>query len=340
MLTRARKIEALVALGDYLRTHDERLGAHAHRASVHNPWFTRENIRFALDTIAEDFLTEEALNGWLARYPDRTDPMHTVGLIAAGNVPLVGFHDILSVLASGNVAQVKLSDRDPYLIPFVMKWLSELEPRFADYFSVVEKLSGFDAVIATGSNNSARYFKQYFGKYPHIIRMNRNAVAVLDGNETNEQLEGLCRDIFTYFGLGCRSVSHIRIPAGYDFGPLREAVSAHGNLGQHSKYQNNLDYHSAIWILNKDPHVALPNLLLAERPHWISPVGCLFYSFYEDLAMVEQEMHDQLDEIQCVVSDIRFRELKTVPLGRSQRPAIDDYADGVNTLDFLYNLNI
>ncbi|MDX1408102.1 MAG: acyl-CoA reductase [Saprospiraceae bacterium] len=337
-LTRKEKIEVLAALGAYLLESDERLAAHVHRASVSNPWFTKENIYFALDSIAREFLDAEALHAWLAHYPERPDPLRTVGLIAAGNVPLVGFHDVLSVFAAGHRTQLKVSERDQYLIPFLLKRLGELDPRAIPYFEIAETLSGFDAVIATGSNNSARYFKQYFGKYPHIIRMNRNAVAVLDGNESEEQLRNLCTDIFRFFGLGCRSVSHLFVPEGYEFDDLRQALQQWEEVSQHHKFRNNLDYNSAIYILNKEPHIGLPNLLLVEKEPLISPVGCLFYSHYASTDELERRLLAQAGEIQCVVSDLALTNIKPVPLGQAQRPRLDDYADGVNTLDFLFNL--
>ncbi|MDX1478708.1 MAG: acyl-CoA reductase [Saprospiraceae bacterium] len=337
-LTRREKIDALAALGQYILEHDERLGAHVHRASMTNPWFTKENIAHALESIARQFLDRDALTAWLQPYPDRGDNGRVVGLIAAGNVPLVGFHDVLSVFVAGHKTQLKLSERDQYLIPFLLKWLAEHEPRVEQQFEIVDKLSGFDAVIATGSNNSARYFKQYFGKYPHIIRMNRNAVAVLGGDESEEQLHGLCEDVFRYFGLGCRSVSHLFVPEGYDFDLLKKVLKEYEHYNQHDKYRNNLDYNTAIYILNKEQHIGLPNLLLAQKDQLISPVGCLYYSLYTSSEALERRLLAQADEIQCVVSDLKFTQVRTVPLGQAQQPALDDYADGVNTLDFLFDL--
>lgn len=344
-MTLGERIQVLIGLGEILKQYDERLQAHAHRASVDNPWFTPENIRFAIDRIAE-WLTdavpagrqEAALKHWTRTVKD-PGIMRRIGVIMAGNIPAVGFHDILCVFVSGNISVIKLSDKDKYLIPFMLKVLEEHDPRTQQYFEFVDKLQNIDAVIATGSNNSARYFEYYFSKYPYIIRRNRNAVAVLSGTESDEDLAGLCEDIFMYFGLGCRSVSHCFVPEGYDFTRLVDQLKRYGDLANHNKYRNNLDYNIALNMLNQTPLISLTNLLLVENPALISPVSCLHYSYYHDIGELTDRLQNQSQEIQCVVTKFKLGDLPCVGFGEAQKPAIDDYADGIDTLAFLQNLN-
>ncbi len=337
-MTLRERIQVLMALGEILKQYDERLQAHAHRASVDNSWFTPENIRFAIDRIAEWLTDETALRNWTKSVKDH-DVKCRVGVIMAGNIPAVGFHDLLCVFLSGNISVIKLSEKDKHLIPFFIKVLEESDPRSRQYFDIVDKLTDIDAVIATGSNNSARYFEYYFAKYPHIIRRNRNAVAILDGHESEEDLAGLADDIFTYFGLGCRSVSHCYVPEGYDFTKLINQMKRYEHLSNHNKYRNNLDYNMALHMLNKVRHIAIPNLILLETPILISPVGCLYYSFYQDREILVQQLTSQRDEIQCVATNHDIPGLPCVRLGKAQKPALGDYADGIDTLAFLENLN-
>ncbi|HLF64022.1 MAG TPA: acyl-CoA reductase [Saprospiraceae bacterium] len=337
-MTLQEKIKVLVSLGAYLLQYDERLQAHVHRASIDNPWFTLENIRYALNEIAGRMLNENALLQW-TKSLKTSDKLRRVGVIMAGNIPVVGFHDLLCVFMSGNISVIKLSEKDKYLIPFMIKILEELDPRTSRYFEIVDKLTDIDAVIATGSNNSARYFEYYFAKYPHIIRRNRNAVAILDGKESDDELSGLCDDIFIYFGLGCRSVSHCFVPAGYDFTRLIEQMKRYEPLSNHNKYRNNLDYNMALQMLNKIPHIAVPNLILLENATLISPVGCLYYSFYQNKESLYKQLQLQCTEIQCVVTNHDVSGLPCIRFGKAQQPALDDYADGIDTLAFLQNLN-
>lgn len=331
------RIGVLVALGECLKAGDERLQAHIHRASVDNPWFTQEFIGHAVNQISTMMLDEKALREWSR---DVVEPVQRkkVGIIMAGNVPAVGFHDLLSVFISGHKALIKLSEKDKYLIPFFLKIMSEKDARVEEYYSVEDKLSGMDAVIATGSNNSARYFESYFNQYPHIIRRNRNAVAVLDGDETPEELSGLADDIFLYFGTGCRSVSMAYLPSGYDFPDLISQLNRYEYLAQHSKYKNNLDYNLALQILNKSLHIALPHLLLIESNTLISPVSCLYYATYDDLNELEKKLEAQQSDIQCIIARKPIGNLRTIPFGAAQSPGLTDYADGVDVLAFLQTL--
>ncbi len=332
------KIASLAELGAYINEFDDRLGAYMHRAVHANPWFTIDNQEHALKEIAHQFLDNQRLSNWVDSYELKRDKFINVGVIVAGNIPLVGFHDVLSIFMSGNVAQIKVSERDPYLLPFLLKKLEEINPETKDYFNVTDRLSDFDAVIATCSNNSARYFEQYFGKYPHIIRKNRNGVAVLTGEESKEELNALGHDVFQYFGLGCRNVSHIFIPEDYNFDALQEAFMVHSDTLNHAKYRNNFDHNLAIYILNRFPYFNIEGVLLVEDDHFISPIGCLYYTKYKDVDLLEKELISRHDEIQCIVSSIDFETLPTLAFGEAQKPSLSDYADGVDTMKFLTSL--
>jgi hypothetical protein len=337
-VTFTERIEALLALANQLSQKDERLAAHVHRASVDNPWFTKDFIDFALDQIIGMLRDPERLTEWAGAFQNQVRPRR-VGLIMAGNIPLVGFHDLLCVFISGHISVIKLSDKDKYLLPFLIKLLSEIDARTSNYFVIVDKLSDFEAVIATGSNNSARYFEQYFGAYPHIIRRNMNAVAVLDGDEQEADLDGLCDDVFQYFGMGCRNVSHCCVPRGYDFAQFAVRAERYHDLAQHGKYKNNLDYNLALYLLNSSPHIALPNLIIAENTPLISPVSTLFYTYYDDRTQLQEALVSRAHEIQCVVSRTPIPGLRHAEFGKAQQPALDDYADGINTLSFLETLS-
>jgi hypothetical protein len=262
-----------------------------------------------------------------------------VGLILAGNIPLVGFHDVLCVLASGNHALIKSSTQDARLIKQVLKRLIAIEPAFENKFTFVEKLDNFDAVIATGSNNTSRYFEYYFGKVPNIIRKNRNSVAVLNGDETAEQLHKLGHDIFDYFGLGCRNVSKVLVPNGYDFTPFFEAIEPYHNIIHHHKYHNNYDYNKSIYLVNRDHHLDNGFLILKEDKSFTSPLAVLFFEYYEDIVSVQTTLAQENKNIQCIVSDVALDvNNQVVTFGQSQHPALWDYADGIDTMDFLTKL--
>jgi hypothetical protein len=335
------RIQALIKLGEHLRREDdEYLQAVMHRTQYNNPWFTIQNQQLAVRAIAEQMLDRTKLEQWLSAYniPEETKPQ-TVGLVMAGNIPLVGFHDLLCVFVAGHRAMIKLSDKDQYLLPYLLKLLGRFDSRAEDYFQVVEKLQGFDAVIATGSNNSARYFEAYFGKYPHIIRRNRNAVAVLDGQESEEELRALGRDVFQYFGLGCRNVAKIYVPRNYGFNALLEALHEHRDLVLHSKYKNNFDYNYALFVLNKVKYQANGCILLTENKAIASHIAGLHYEYYDDLETVKNEMEERASEIQCIIAREELLPIKTYSFGEAQSPELWDYADGVDTMAFLSGLS-
>lgn len=260
-------------------------------------------------------------------------------MILAGNIPLVGFHDVLCVLVTGNTALIKASSQDARLIKAVLNKLAAIDNSFADRFSFVERLVEFDAVIATGSNNTSRYFDYYFGKVPHIIRKNRNSVAVLTGDETQEDLYQLGHDIFDYFGLGCRNVSKLLIPKDYNIATFFEAIEPYKDIINHNKYNNNYGYNKSIYLVGREQHLDNDFLLLKENDALASPLAVVFYNYYDSLADVEQLLIAENENIQCVVSKAPLNiNNQVVSFGQSQQPKLWDYADGVDTMDFLANL--
>ena len=303
-----------------------------------NQWFIPEFTNAALEAIANEFLDVNAFTEWMGSYPKPEGKQKTIAVIMAGNLPLVGFHDLLCILASGNAAMIKLSDKDAHLLPWVTDQWIKTDPSLSAFIKYVDRLEGFDAAIATGSNNSARYFDYYFRSYPHVLRQNRNGVAVLTGEESIEDLKLLANDIFMFFGLGCRNVSRIFVPEGYDFNQWEEAIADWKHLGDHNKYRNNLDYNFAIYIINSIPHINLGHLILKEDDAIASRIGCLHYSYYKNMDELIPQMQSRKEEIQCVVSKRPISEWAFIYFGESQHPALDQYADGVDTMQFLTSL--
>lgn len=306
------------------------------QSQSYNGWFTEENVYFSLESWSKA-LTEENLSKWLENYDFSKVQPKNVGLILAGNIPLVGFHDLLSVLISGHNAIVKLSSNDQQLIKFMVDYLVALDNRFATKVTFVEgKLENFDAVIATGSNNTSRYFEYYFSSKPNIIRKNRNSVAILTGNETKEELIALSEDIFRYFGLGCRNVSKLFVPKEYDFKLFFEAMFTQSEVIHYEKYANNYDYNKAVFLMSNFKLLDNEFLLLKEDEGYASPIGSLFYEKYDSLDELHTRLKNDEEKIQCIVS----KELKShhVPFGKTQKPELWDYADGIDTLEFLIEL--
>ena len=338
-MTIDQRINALVHLGDRLRAEkDEFLEALQKRTEYHNAWFTLPFQQRALQQVIDGFLMADKLRTWLAAYSisaPAAPPLTAVGLVLAGNIPLVGVHDVLSVFLAGHCAQVKLSSKDPYVLPYLIELLVEAEPAASPYFQFVEHLRDFDAIIATGSNNSARYFEAYFGKYPHIIRHNRNGVAFLTGEETTRELERLGDDVFAYFGLGCRNVSKLYVPENYDFGPLLEVFHAWKYYQNHPKWNNNFDYNFALLTLNKEPFYHNGALILRESREIASHIAGLYYETYPSIGAGTQVLRERQEEIQLVVARPGVLDLPTFEFGQAQQPGLGDYADGVDTMDFL-----
>jgi hypothetical protein len=358
MIELEKRVEAFEKLGEILRDIDDidfindlkddavrekalKLNTLTQTVGYHNGWFTPPMVITALRSLGES-LQKDKLEKWLSPYKEelaKQKTPKTVAVIMAGNVPAVGFHDFLSVLISGNRLLGKLSSEDDKLLKAISEILTAMEPGFEGFITLTgEVIKGFDAVIATGSNNSARYFEYYFGKYPGIIRKNRNGVAVLTGRETEEELQKLTDDIFLYYGLGCRNVARLFVPKDYDFNALLKAIAKREEVIDNHKYFNNYEYNKAIFLVNNTPHFDTGNLLLTENNSFASPVSVLYYSFYEDEQALRNELMLNREHIQCVVSSANFLDEKTEP-GKSQSPELWDYADGVDTIKFLMGLH-
>lgn len=337
ILTTKQRLGAFVQLGALLSKPDDALSSIINSAKQFNAWFTPESSASAIKAISK-MLNQSDLESWLGEGGEETGNPKAVGLILAGNIPLVGFHDILCVLATGNRALIKLSSQDQKLIPYILNKLTEIESAFKDQIEYVERLTEFDAVIATGSNNTSRYFEYYFSKVPHIIRKNRNSIAVLTGNEAPEDIQKLGNDIFDYYGLGCRNVSKVYVPRDYDFKSLFEPIEEFKSVIDHHKYNNNYDYNKSIYLVNQDKHLDNGFLLLKEDERLASPLAVLYYQRYDDVRMLEQELIEKADQIQCIVSRPGLG-LQTVGFGESQQPKLWDYADGLDTLQFLRGIN-
>ncbi|UQD56444.1 acyl-CoA reductase [Flavobacterium sp. K5-23] len=302
----------------------------------HNGWYTPEQVYFSIQSWAKA-LTEENLNQWLSAYTIDIVESKNIALILAGNIPLVGFHDFLSVLISGHNVLVKTSSNDQHLLPFLAKYLISIEPKFADKITFVEgKLENFDAVIATGSNNTARYFEYYFKDKPSIIRKNRNSVAVLNGNESKEQIIALGEDIFRYFGLGCRNVSKLFVPKGYSFEVFFEAIFEYQDVIHYEKYANNYDYNKAVFLMSNFKLRDNGFLTLKEDKSYASPISSVFYETYENLNEIEQRLQTDKDQIQCIVSNALIE--NSIPFGETQKPNLWDYADNIDTISFLLKI--
>lgn len=301
------------------------------RQVSYNGWFTKENVRQSLTALGNQ-LTEENLQSWVNPYKYSEKPK-TVAVIMAGNIPLVGFHDFLCVLISGNAVVAKLSSDDSTLLPKLGEGLIQFVPELKNRMVFTKgKIGEVDAVIATGSNNSLKYFEQYFGKYPHIFRKNRTSIAVLDGNESKEDLEKLGLDIFSYFGLGCRNVSHVFIPEDFELNRLFEAIVAHGEVINNNKYGNNYDYNKAIYLMNKMELLDNNFVLLRESQDLFSPLAMLHYQRYSDKQEVYDFIKSQEENIQVVVGN------EHLPFGQAQQPGLTDYADGVDVMAWLSSL--
>ncbi len=304
------------------------------RAHVFNGWFTPEAVKSAFIGIS-DWLTEDNLKKWVDNYPisEKNNREKKIAIIMAGNIPLVGFHDFIAVFLSGNKTLAKLSSDDQHLFPALIKTLHLFDPSIEEWVEIAQgKIENFDAVIATGSNNSATYFESYFGKYPHIIRKNRTSVAVLDNTETKEDLVALGKDIFAYFGLGCRNVSQIWIPKDYDLNLLFEAMFPYKEIINHNKYANNYDYNKAVYLMNQENLLDNGFILLKEDEKLNSPLGMLHYVHYQNESEVKMFLEKNKTDIQAIIGK------KFIPFGKAQTPSLNDYADDVDTLNFLLTL--
>jgi len=344
-----KRISAFVKLRDFLKNiHSKDLEKYSasfdeiiHNHHQSNPWFIEENVRVAINSIAET-LNEESLVKWMNNYEKKSNKVShrakRVGVVMAGNIPLVGFHDFLCVLISGNKFFGKLSSQDNKLLPAIAEILIEIEPDFENYIEFTEeRLTSFDAIIATGSDNTSRYFEYYFGKYPNIIRKNRNAVAVFSGKETKEELKEFGKDIFMYFGLGCRNVSKLYVPEDYKFDGFFEAIFEYKDVSQYHKYMNNYEYNRSIFLLSQIKHFDNGFLLLKEDEVISSRIAVLNFEYYKNTKDVNSILKSNTEKIQCIVSNASEID-SAIPFGQTQNPQLWDYADGVDTMEFLLNL--
>jgi len=332
-----RRINAFLVLANSLEnlSQDEK-GELFEKANYSNPWFTINNLNLAWNGLLR-YLQEERFEAWAANYDLGNPKPKRVGVVMAGNIPMVGIHDFICVLLSGHTLVAKLSSQDEVLIQFISKKLIEAEPTFQSRIFFVDRLKDIDAVIATGSDNTARYFEYYFSKYPHIIRKNRTSVAVLMGNEAAGELSALGDDIFTYFGMGCRNVSKIFLPEGQPIEELFKHWTGYKHLADHNKYANNYHYQRSIMMMNQQVFRDNGFALFLESPQFVSPLAVVYYSYYSDLEVLKLQLSSNSDKLQCIVCRDGLLE-GTNKFGAAQTPDVMDYADNVDTLKFLLEI--
>jgi hypothetical protein len=340
MDTITKRIRAFAELGKVLKT--SAVDGAIQRAYSQNYWFTPDFSRKALEAISDEYLKEEKLIQWTQQYPipnsDAAFTAKKVGVVMAGNVPAVGFHDLLCVLISGHHLMAKISTDDRVLMTFLIDRLTAIDPAWAERITIAERLNTADAFIATGSDNTARYFDYYFAKKPNIIRRNRTSAGILNGNETTEELAALGQDILQYFGLGCRNVAKIFVPEGYNFNAFFEALEPlHDTYVNHHKYFNNYEYNKSVYLVNREPHFDNGFLMLRQTESLVSPISVLFYESYRSSAELAELLAKQEEKIQCIVSQ-KSSYPNSLSFGQAQSPSLFDYADGVDTMAFLTNL--
>jgi hypothetical protein len=329
-----QRVNLLVQLGEYMKADENEWLAVKQKASRENGWFSPGFIELACANIAGEFLNRQKLLAWAGSYnipANKIDPKK-IGVVMAGNIPLVGFHDFLCCFISGHVQGIKLSSKDNVLLKHLVHKLFQFDEECSQLIGFSEMLKGYDAYIATGSNNSGRYFEYYFQKYPHIIRRNRTSVAVLTGDETVEDLARLADDVHLYFGLGCRNVTKLYVPEQYDFVPLLETFKKYEALADNHKYRNNYDYQLALFMINRQYYMTNGSLILAENKSLFSPITVLHYEYYQDLQMVYKDLAEKNDEIQCIAGK------QGLDFGKTQMPSLSDYADGIDTMRFLLSV--
>lgn len=326
-----QRIKILLKLKNYFQENSKEWQDVKVEASYRNAWFTTDFMELAIENICNYFLDETALTHWLSKYKINYATTKTVGLVMAGNIPLVGFHDFLCVYMSGHNILIKPSSKDEVLIKHIVKKMQEWNTELNTTILFAQTIQGCDAYIATGSNNSSRYFEFYFSKYPHIIRKNRTSVAILQGNETQHSLELLAKDIQLYFGQGCRNVTHLYVPKEYDFVPLLNALKQFNYFADLHKYKHNYDYQLAMLMMNKKFYMTDGSILLTENEAIFSAISQVHYSYYETIEKITSKIVDN-DDIQCIVGN------GFVEFGKAQQPSLNDYADGVDTMKFLCEL--
>ena len=324
-------------LGDFLldNSNEDQIKTIASAARNENAWFTEDNVRLSIENIARIFLNAQFLEQFIAKHqPNEGKIAKKVGIVMAGNIPAVGFHDLLCVVLSGNIALIKLSSSDSVLIKFIINRLFECNHEFRNFIQIIDRLNDADALIATGSDNTAKHFEYYFAKKPHIIRRNRSSIAILRGDETRTDLGNLGNDIFQYFGLGCRNVSKLYVPNGYTFDKFYEAIEYWNTICLHHKYNNNYDYNKSILLVNGVKHLDNGFLLLKEDEALVSPISICFWEAYDNETHLKTLIDNKKDKIQCIVSKDGFYP-SSYSFGEAQIPKLDDFADGVDTMAFL-----
>ncbi len=328
-----RFISLIFGLHAYFKdsSNKEKIELFIERAKNENAWFSDILIRNAMDAIEMQFLDSDVWVSFYEKHGSPSDTVKRIGLILSGNLPAVGLHDLLMSIAAGHHVVVKLSSQDRALMQLYIEAIRSIDSSYL--IDIVERLPAVDAVIATGSDFSSSYFSNYFAKIPHIIRKNRSSIAILSGSETKADFEGLAGDIFTYYGLGCRNVSTIAVPVSYDLIPLFDVLTQVDWVLDHTKYSNNYQYHKTLLLLNQVPHFDLGNLIVTENEALVSPVGVLHVHRYSSDEELQAWLSQQEEKIQCVVGS------NAIPFGQAQMPALDDFADGVNTYEFLVNLS-
>lgn len=328
-----QRIALLVELGEYLISDNEEWNHIKRRAEQKNGWFIQAFINKATQQIAENFLRKDLLENWAAGYgiEEENNRPKTVGIVMAGNIPLVGFHDWLCVFISGHKAVIKLSSKDDILLKHLVEWMSRQNEEVIQLTRFEEQLKGCDAYIATGSNNTSRYFEYYFGKFPNIIRKNRTSVGLIRGNESEAELSALADDVHLYFGRGCRNITKLYVPRNYDFVPMINAFAGYKYFFDHQKYRNNYDYNLALRMLSKEFYMTSGSVIFSENPSLFTPVAQLHFEYYENLDLVKDFLNGN-ESVQCIAGR------EEMPFGTLQTPRLTDYADGVDTLKFLQSL--
>ena len=328
----SRRIELLSKLGEYIATNAEQWQQVKRKAYSENGWFIPEFVELATKNISKNYLDHDKLVSWTDHYQTKSlSNSKRVGVVMAGNIPLVGFHDFVSIFVTGHHTVIKPSSKDSVLIKHLVEVLEGWDAEVGKVVRFSEMLKDCDAYIATGSNNTSRYFEYYFGKYPHIIRRNKTSVAILNGHETNGDLQSLADDVYQFFGLGCRNVTKIFVPTGYDFTHLLHAFGKYNYLADHHKYKNNYDYNLAVNILNKRFYMTNGSILLIEDASIFSPISQLHYEHFQNVENVADRLRDN-DQVQCIVG------YGQVPFGQAQSPSLFEYADGVDTMKFLHSV--
>ena len=339
-MTLQARIKAFEQLGAFLKDENNReeIELWAYKARNQNNWFTVENTKKSLETIAHYYLDATLLEQWSSLYeiPDKPETVKSIGVIMAGNIPAVGFHDLLTIVLSGHVCVAKLSSQDSAIMLGLIEKLLEIDPNLE--IRIADKLNEVDVLIATGSDNSAKYFEYYFRSKPHIIRQNRSSVGILNGNENETDFFNLGKDITEYYGLGCRNISKLYVPEGYDFTNFLDTIEPLGDIFYHHKYKNNYDYNKSIYLVNMVHHLDNGFLLLTENDSLVSPISVIYYSTYKNEDDLNKQIKNNADKIQCIVSKDAWY-LKSQNFGDAQKPKLWDYADSVDTMAFLLALN-